>query len=384
MQQERVRVGIVIGELTYGGAERQVVELACGLRTHTAFEPVVICYTKDVHPFGDSVESFGLRLVYPDRRLGRGLETALWIRLALKRERCALAYAMLSPTNVYCALACAGSRTKFVGSIRGVPELAGLLRRGVRWAYGRADALIANSRSGVDWAADAYEVSCDRVCVVPNAVSPIARDLVARVRLRRELNIADDAIVVGTVANLKPQKEPGFFLKVAHDVLADEGELAASPGKHVEFVWVGDGPLGGAIAEQLRHLGSRISSRIRFVGAKRDVEAWFSLFDVFVLTSAWEGLPGALMEAMSAGLPCLATDVPGTRDLVVHEKNALLAPFECGAFVRELQRLLSSQALQTRLGERARREMQDDYSREKLAQRTAKVFGSVLENRGKK
>lgn len=128
---------------------------------------------------------------------------------------------------------------------------------------------------------------------------------------------------------------------------------------------------------------TRVSSRIHFVGAKVDVGAWLSLFDVFVLTSAWEGLPGALMEAMSSGLPCLATDVPGTRDLVVHEKNALLAGFQRDAFVRELQRLLSSTALQAQLGENAKREMQVNYNYEKLTQRTVEVFRSVLRARKK-
>jgi glycosyltransferase involved in cell wall biosynthesis len=308
--------------------------------------------------------------VFPDKPLGRGLATAHWIRRTLQRQRCSLAYAILSPTNIYCALACAGTDVGFVASIRGVPTLEGVLRAGLRWAYGRADALVANSASGAMWATDSYDVAGSRIAVIPNAVSPVTRDAESRIRLRQRLGLADDAIVVGSVANLKAQKAPELFIGVAQDVITQQ------PG--VEFVWVGDGPLRDAVAARLLSLGDAVSSRIHFVGATNDVAEWLSVFDVFVLTSAWEGLSGALMEAMSAGLPCVATDVPGTRDLVQHGANALLARFDRVGLAEELLRLISSRELQSALGSQARREMRENYGRDTLALRTAAVFESVL------
>jgi glycosyltransferase involved in cell wall biosynthesis len=86
-----------------------------------------------------------------------------------------------------------------------------------------------------------------------------------------------------------------------------------------------------------------------------------------------------MMEAMAIGLPCLATDVPGTRDLMRDGENGLLAPNEVGPFCTKLRALLERRDLRDRLGVAARAEMAAHYSREQLAERTSAVFDRVLE-----
>jgi glycosyltransferase involved in cell wall biosynthesis len=371
--QEVENVAIVIGQLSHGGAERQVVELALGLAAGKQYAPVVICYSRLIEPFGRDLAAEGVHTVYPRRRLKTGIGKALWIRRALRQNEWSIAYGILNPSNIYCRLVCLGTGRKFVASVRGVPELRGTLRVGLRWACRGAAGIIANSLAGKEWIVEQYGADPSRVTVVPNSVSLCERNQAARGRIRRALGIEASARVVGTVALLKQAKRPEFFMEVA---LCMKERFSESP---AHYVWVGDGVLRDSVEKHLHSLPPSLQGQVHFVGAQSSVADWLSAFDVFVLTSGSEGLPNAMMEAMAIGLPCLATDVPGTRDLMRDGENGLLAPNEVGPFCTKLRALLERRDLRDRLGVAARAEMAAHYSREQLAERTSAVFDRVLE-----
>ena len=89
-------------------------------------------------------------------------------------------------------------------------------------------------------------------------------------------------------------------------------------------VWIGDGPLRAKTERLARKLG--LSGRILFTGNRRDVEALLPGMDVFAMASRYEGLPCAIVEAMSAGLPVVATAVNAVPDVVIAGETGLLAP----------------------------------------------------------
>jgi len=151
------------------------------------------------------------------------------------------------------------------------------------------------------------------VTVVPSAVELDQIPTAADPSVRIELGIGPDVPLVGTVGRLEYQKAPLDFVRMAARV------AAARPG--VCFVMVGEGPLDGEARAEARRLGVEI----RFTGFRADAPLVASAFDVFVISSLYEGLGRALTEAVASGRPVVATAVNGVPDLIVPGATGLLA-----------------------------------------------------------
>lgn len=138
----------------------------------------------------------------------------------------------------------------------------------------------------------------------------------ARSELRAEWGVGDDDVVFCTVANFRPNKSYPNLLQAARDVI-DRCDRAY-------FVTVGQGPLEAQVRDLHAELG--LGDRLRLLGYRRDVSEILSACDAFVLASEHEGFPIALMEALAAGLPVVATDVGGVPDAVDPGQEGLLVP----------------------------------------------------------
>ena len=165
---------------------------------------------------------------------------------------------------------------------------------------------------------------------------------VDRAALRHDLGIPEDAPVVGTVSRLAPQKAPADFLRVA--------ELVRSRVPAAHFVFVGGGPLDAEFEHELRQRG--LKDVVHLLGYRHDVPALLQVFDVFLLTSLWEGLPLVIQQAMCAGLPTVATAVDGTPEVVIEgETGFLAAPHDCAHMADRVTQLLLEPQLRLRLGQ---------------------------------
>jgi glycosyltransferase involved in cell wall biosynthesis len=136
-----------------------------------------------------------------------------------------------------------------------------------------------------------------------------------RAAVRRELTGGDYPLITN-VARLTPQKAQHHLLDAAKLV------LAACP--DVRFVLLGEGPLRPELEAQAAALG--LSDRVIFAGFRPDVPDILAASEVFVLSSLWEGMPVALLEAMAAGCAAVATDVGGVGQVLRHEVTGLLVP----------------------------------------------------------
>jgi glycosyltransferase involved in cell wall biosynthesis len=134
--------------------------------------------------------------------------------------------------------------------------------------------------------------------------------------VRAELRLDPDALVVGTVANLRAQKAYPDLLKAALEVVERLPE--------VRFVAVGQGPLEGEIHALHTRLG--LGDRLLLLGHRPDAVRVMAACDVFVLASLYEGLGVAVMEALALGLPVVATAVGGVPEVVEHGREGLLVP----------------------------------------------------------
>jgi len=185
-----------------------------------------------------------------------------------------------------------------------------------RYASSGPGTIVCVSESQRDDALQRELCDASKLVVIRNAIEPHAMPANARAAARAMLGLPADARVVGMVARLAPQKGVGVFARAAADALRARPETI--------FVLVGGGPLEDELRERLEAL--KVSpEHFRIWGHREDAEALYPAFDILVLSSLYEGLPYVLLEAMARGVPVVATDVLGSRDVVADGVTGLLA-----------------------------------------------------------
>jgi glycosyltransferase involved in cell wall biosynthesis len=233
-------------------------------------------------------------------------------------------------------------------------------------------AFVAVSPSERDVAVHERLVPADKIVVIPNAIEPewLAPIPSAREEMRAELGIPDSAVVVGCVARLTPQKDPESLVRAV-------GEVIVRTKTPVYFVWVGDGELADRVGRLVHESGHE--ERYRLVGFRRDVRRVMCCFDVFALTSRYEGMPYALLEAMALGLPVVATDVIGTRDVVENAVNGFLVPpASPSATAAALLPLVESRALRAEIGRRGHATVAERYTLDAMTGRLESLYAEVV------
>ena len=190
----------------------------------------------------------------------------------------------------------------------------------------------------------------------------------SRETVRAELGIPPDSTVVGTVTRFSPQKAPLDFIVAAAHVAAQRSD--------VHFVVVGDGPLRADVEARVAAL--ELTGRVHLTGIRRDVPELMHSFDLFALTSLWEGLPRVLPQAMAAGLPIAATAVDGNAEAVTDGVNGFLtSPGDPQAMAAVLLRLLEDPALARRMGE-AGRARAGEFGARKMVGDIAALYEALL------
>lgn len=221
------------------------------------------------------------------------------------------------------------------------------------------DLLIAVSRENVERGlAEGIGVpSLYRVIRSGIDVSSFRKPLRPAAEVRKELGIPEGAPVVGTVGNFKPQKAPLDFIKVAAAVSREVPEA--------RFVMLGDGELMGASRDLAASLG--IADRVVFAGWRRDVTDCLHSFNVFLLSSLFEGLPRSVLQAMSAGLPVVATAAGGTPEAVRDGVTGhVTARGDVDAMARHVTALLKDPARARALGEAGLKAIGEEFEITKM------------------
>ncbi len=209
--------------------------------------------------------------------------------------------------------------------------LVGLERAASRWT----DAFIAVSEENIRLGVREKILSPERVRLIRSGFDTARFLCGSRKRGRRLLGIPEDAPLVGTIAVLKPQKSPLDFVGVARRV--KERVPAA------RFAMVGDGELRPAVERAVAN--GPLAGNFLLAGWKEEIPDLLRAFDVFLLTSLWEGLPKVVPQALLSGVPVVATAVGGTREIVDDGVDGYLAPpGDVEALARRVSDLLEGKA----------------------------------------
>ncbi len=236
----------------------------------------------------------------------------------------------------------------------------------------RSDRVIAVSESTRRYLLDREDQRDDLVMTIPNGIdtevfSPASAG--AREAARAALGIPRDGLVIGGVGRLVAQKNFALFLEVVARVIAGHPSVL--------FVIAGTGPQEEALKEKVASLG--ISHRVRFLWHVSDRLALYHAFDALLMTSAFEGTPMVLLEAMSCGLPVLASAVDGIAEVCTNGHDAiLLPPGDAAGFTGALEGMLQDDGLRATLGGNARNTILERYEIRHLVRRIEGIYEEVL------
>jgi glycosyltransferase involved in cell wall biosynthesis len=175
---------------------------------------------------------------------------------------------------------------------------------------------------------------------------------------------------IGVVGRLRPQKDHALLLEA----------LALLPATLVVQAWVaGEGPLLESLQARAAQLG--VTKRVHWLGRREDIPTLLATTDLFVMCSAYEGLPVAAVEAMAAARPIVATDVPGLRDCLTSQ-CALLVPYRDPAqLASAITQLLLDRTLAARLAIHARQRALAEFSRERMLVDLIALYNELLHSR---
>ena len=190
-----------------------------------------------------------------------------------------------------------------------------------------------------------------------------------RPKVRRALGLDEDAALLLTVGRLTDQKGQ------LHLVRAMRSVVEAHP--RARLLIAGTGELESALRAEVGRLG--LEDHVSLLGLRRDVDQLLRAADLFVLPSLWEGLSIALLEAMAAGLPVVATRVSGTDQVLRHRESGLVVePRDEDALAEALQAVLDDPELGRALGTRARATVEEEHSAERAARAYLELYKEVL------
>ncbi len=274
------------------------------------------------------------------------------LRNVIKKEKPDVVISFLGRPNIRMLLATIGLHVRKIVSVRNDPEQEYGSSKLRRWLIGKLFQLTDGCVFQTEQAMEYFPVSVrERSAVILNPVNDEFYSI--------ERSTAPENIVA--VGRLEPQKNFSLLLDAFSGISKDFPEE--------KLLICGEGPLHSELEEHAQELG--LSSRVDFLGNVSDIKPVLAKAEVFVLSSDYEGLPNALMEAMAAGVPCVSTDCPcgGPRSLIQTEDEGILVP------VGDLKQMIY--ALRMLLGNPARQEVLSVNARKRAEVfRTDKVFSA--------
>jgi glycosyltransferase involved in cell wall biosynthesis len=370
-----IRLTVVLDLTCIGGVEMLLLNL------FRHFDPAVVrprlVCLREAGPLADDFRAAGFEVTGLDRAGKFDLRTLPRLVASLRADR---TDAVLVPHHHRASLALG----RLAAVIARVPvnivaahgmDLVPVGRRVLpRWAVrtlGVSDALVllAESQGEYLWSQEGvgrHVWESVREVIIPNGIElPEYPGRAERARARAALGVTADDVVVGVVGRLTPSK--------AHHVLFEAVARCLPDVPSLRLVVIGDGELGPRLQRSAEQLG--IGHRTTFLGTRRDVPLLLPGLDVSCLSSEWEAVPIALIEAMAACVPIVATDCGAVRDIVDDGEQGYLVPVgDVDRLADRLHLLAGDADLRARLGKAGRAKAEREFDIE----RTARAYEDLL------
>ena len=358
------RVALVIPTMDRGGAEKQLCLLAENL-PRDRFDVHVFLLTRD-GPRSQRLRDAGIPVTVIGKRFKADPTALLRLRRELKR---------LKPDIVHTWLFAANSFGRAAAKMAGVKRIIASERCVDPWkttAHFMIDrhqakyteAITTNSVGIRDfYAANGIDPNLFRV--IANGIEPRNVDDISRDEAFERLEVPSDRKLILAVGRLWPQKRYRDLIWAA--------ELICSMRQDTTLVIIGDGPQRG---ELLRHRDAVTTPKhVRFAGSRNDVPQLLPHADIFWIGSEYEGQSNSVIEAMQAGVPVVASNIPGNVDLVLHDQTGRLATLGDRAdFARQTNDLFENPEVAKQLAETARHRIATEFTVQSMTDKHAELY----------
>ncbi len=226
------------------------------------------------------------------------------------------------------------------------------------------DEVTVNSQKLRDFATGVIGYRSDRVSIIFNGVDVAAlQPSGERLSMRSDFGIKLDETLIGCVARLNHQKGHLYLLRAL--------KMLARP--DIKLMFVGSGEMEAQLKAFCDKNG--LSNQVIFAGNQQNIVPFLSMMDIFALPSLAEGFPNAVLEALAAGLPTIATDVGGTSEIVLDgETGLLIKARDSDAIATAIRRLIDDPALSARLARNGHKRVASTFSIERMVDDTEALF----------
>jgi len=366
MSQAPKRILIVTTEMGMGGAERCVANLASQLDP-ARFEVHVVALAPPPEPPRDALVQQLEEAQIPLNFLGcrtrwQFFSAVEQLKRIIRKTRPDVVWSFLFHANIVAAMATRGTNVRRLHSLR-VIEQGSWRRRFQSWAAQRADRVLCVSEGVQKFAADTLRVPESKLQVIPNGID------VDAIPPKAYAEPVDRKHRILAVGRLDEQKGFDWLIFRLSQLLREKPEW--------ELVIVGDGNQLPELVVQIESEG--LNDSVRLVGWQEDLSSWFSETEVYALSSRWEGMPNALIEAMAHGLPVIATDVEGVAELLSGERSHQIVSHAKIPEVEErLRQMMEDPSLRQRLGRANRQQIEAHFSLRQMIYSYETMLGDVL------
>ncbi|MDO5056231.1 MAG: glycosyltransferase [Lautropia sp.] len=394
-----LRVMIVTDEMEVGGSQRQIVQLATGLKA-LQIECVVV-YFLNPSFLVEELHAAGVETIRVDKRKPVDLRFLRQLRQTIHTWRPDVLHGFSFTAELWSTVAVrllpCRQRPALVSSVRGTYEWYNSRQWCLkRWVSRNSLAIVSNSREGAAYAAEQMHWPATLFSIVPNGVR-LHQPASDEVRLLRNKYLPTAARAItenaspSSAADARPApsgsapaQAPGMLLLfvgrlVEHKNLPrllDAFATLAHGRPQLRLLLVGSGPLGPSLMAHTTRLG--LTGQVLMLGERDDVPALMAAADIVVAPSLREGLSNVILEAMALGRPIVATRVGGTPEAIDDGENGLLVdPLDTDALAAAMQRLVEDAPLRQRLGEAARHKVLEHYSPQAMVKSMLKEYQRV-------
>ena len=366
-----------LSDLDGGGAQRTIVNLFNGLFAQGYSVTLVVARS------GGAAEKWiDVQVPWIDLKVTRSLYAFQGLRKEIKRIKPDILFTTMVDANILASLACVGIRHKMhlilreTNSHRARLDIGFIRRLLVKWAYHKADFVVALSSGIRDELICDYHLASKKVITIGNPIDLAKMDVQAQTRSH---SIASYNSTSHNVASTPKQNARIIAIGRLHrqkgfDILIQAFAQMKHPTAHLTIL--GEGHEREPLLQLAKDC--KVDDRLLMPGFIDDPLSWLKQADLFVLSSRWEGFGHVIAEAMAVGVPVVATDCPhGPRDIIKHEKTGVLVDAQnVTALAVALDKMLSNKKASARMAQQAKASVQR-FSRDNIIKIYIDLFNSL-------